>query len=304
MFSGDDSRTQEAMARLAVLLAALLWGTTGTAASFSSQLSPLAIGAFAMGVGGLLQALRARRQIRRDLARLLAMKGLLWLGVLAIAIYPLAFYSAMHLAGVAIGTVIAIASAPFFALLIESFFGHQPPISRRWLVSMVLGVAGVMLLMEPGELGHAPLQQQGPRLAGMLLGLLAGLTYALYSWVARRLMDRGVQSASAMGSLFGLGALLLIPSLLITGEHLFSGVNNLLVIGYMALVPMFIGYLAYGFGLRHVNASKATLLTLFEPVVAALLAVSVVGERLSLAGCLGMGLIMACLLLQAREPGA
>ena len=41
---------------LAVLLAAILWGTTGTVASFAPEFSPFTIGALAMGGGGLLQA--------------------------------------------------------------------------------------------------------------------------------------------------------------------------------------------------------------------------------------------------------
>ncbi|MGV3069534.1 EamA family transporter, partial [Proteus mirabilis] len=34
-----------------VLIAAILWGTTGTAATYAPGLSPLAIGAVAMGIG-------------------------------------------------------------------------------------------------------------------------------------------------------------------------------------------------------------------------------------------------------------
>ncbi|WP_202112877.1 MULTISPECIES: hypothetical protein [unclassified Gilliamella] len=39
---------------LAVILASILWGTTGTVASFAPSLSPLLIGSLAMGVGGIL----------------------------------------------------------------------------------------------------------------------------------------------------------------------------------------------------------------------------------------------------------
>lgn len=63
----------------------------------------------------------------------------------------------------------------------------------------------------------------------------------------------------------------------------------------MALVPMFLGYLCYGYGLARIPASMATTITLLEPVVAALLAVLLVGERLPLSGWAGAGLIIACL---------
>lgn len=283
-------------ARAAVLLASLLWGTTGTVASFSQALSPLAIGAFAMGVGGLLQTLLAWRHIRQALVALQAQWPVLLTGALAIAVYPLAFYSSMRLAGVAIGTVISIGTAPFFTLLLECLIGQGGAVSRRWWLSFALGVTGLALLSLPGA---APASAPAP-VTGTLLGLLAGFTYALYSWVAKRLIAGGIRSQAAMGSLFGLGALLLLPSLLLTGAHLLAPVGNLLVVGYMALVPMFLGYLAFGFGLRHVAASQATLLTLFEPVVAALLAVTVVGEPIPALGWLGMGLILGCLLLQAQ----
>ena len=40
---------------VAVLGAAALWGTTGTVATFAPEVGPLAIGAAALGIGGLLQ---------------------------------------------------------------------------------------------------------------------------------------------------------------------------------------------------------------------------------------------------------
>ncbi|WP_232365120.1 hypothetical protein [Salinimonas marina] len=57
---------------IAVFIAAVLWGTTGTAATFAPEVSAVAIGAVAMGFGGLLQALLAGRQIRQNAAHLKA----------------------------------------------------------------------------------------------------------------------------------------------------------------------------------------------------------------------------------------
>ena len=125
----------------------------------------------------------------------------------------------------------------------------------------------------------------------------------MYSWIARRLIDRGIASRAAMGSMFGLGALLLMPVLFVTGAPLLASVNNFSVGLYMAVVPMFIAYLLFGRGLTVVRASLATTITLLEPVVAALLAVMVVGEKLSLTGWFGIGLISACLLIATlRKP--
>ena len=160
---------------LAVLLASFLWGTTGTVASFASQLSPLAIGAFAMGFGGLLQALQARSQLRQDIARLLQVKPRLLLGGMAIAIYPLAFYSSMKLAGVAAGTVISIATAPFATVVLECVLTRNNTINRRWLISFALGVVGVVMLTSGNAADAAEGQSQAlGKMIGVLLGLVAG----------------------------------------------------------------------------------------------------------------------------------
>ncbi|WP_368396698.1 EamA family transporter [Streptomyces sclerotialus] len=104
---------------LCVPLASVLWGTTGTAATFARAVGPLAIGAVAMGVGGLLQALAAAPRIAREASRLRAQRGAVLLGAVAVGVHPLAFYSSMHLAGVAAGAVVSIGSAPLASVLIE-----------------------------------------------------------------------------------------------------------------------------------------------------------------------------------------
>lgn len=149
-----------------------------------------------------------------------------------------------------------------------------------------------MVLLAFAE-GHSDTGNQG--LIGIVLGLVAGLTYALYSWTARKMMLTGIIPKAAMGATFGLGAVFLLPVLFWTGSPLVASANNLLVGLYMALVPMFIGYLAFGYGLARVKASTAITITLFEPVVAALLAVWIVGERLGVQGWIGIVLILLCL---------
>ena len=103
----------------AVLLTAVLWGTTGTAATFAPGVGPLAIGAAALGIGGLLQAAVAVPALRRERLALAAHRGTLLAGGAAVVVYPLAFYSSMHLAGVAIGTVVSLGSAPLASGLLE-----------------------------------------------------------------------------------------------------------------------------------------------------------------------------------------
>ncbi|CAM3607645.1 DMT family transporter [Rahnella bruchi] len=280
---------------LAVLFASVLWGSTGTAATFAPDVSPLAIGAVAMGLGGLLQALISARGIIASRHRFRQNWRMLLTGALAVGIYPLAFYASMHLAGVTVGTVISIGSAPLLSALIEYSLDGQR-LSRRWMTGAAIGVAGMILLCMAESAGHAATGQSSGVIAGMGLGLIAGLTYALYSWAARHLMQRGIGSRAAMGATFGLGGVFLMPVLFATGAPLLASWNNAAVGAYMALIPMFVGYVCFGYALARIPASMATTITLLEPAVAAVFAVLIVGERLPALGWTGIGLVVLCLI--------
>ncbi|MEU0626242.1 EamA family transporter [Streptomyces sp. NPDC005989] len=282
---------------LAVLLASVLWGTTGTAATFAPEVGPLAIGAAAMGLGGLLQALVAGRRIAGARTELRAQWRTVLVGGAGVALYPLAFYTSMHLAGVAVGTVVSIGSAPLASALIERFADGRT-LSRRWLAGAAPGLAGTVLLCaaEATQAGAGTDTGSARQtVVGVLLGLVAGLTYAVYAWAAHRLITRGVTSRAAMGAVFGLGGLMLLPVLLATGAPLLASWTNAGVGIYMALVPMFTGYVLFGYGLSRIPVSTATTLSLLEPAVAAVFAVLVVGEHLPALGWTGVALVIACL---------
>ena len=111
-------------------------------------------------------------------------------------------------------------------------------------------------------------------------------------------------AALALVSVFGLGGLLLMPVLAVTGGPILHSGGNLAVAAYMALIPMFLGYVLFGRGLATVPASTATTVTLTEPAVATLLAVVVVGERLGPLGWAGLLVLAAVLALLALAPPA
>lgn len=285
----------------ALTVTSLLWGTTGTAATFAPGVSPLAIGAAALGIGGLLQAAIAGPHLRGARGALRKNARTAVIGGLAVAIYPLAFYSSMHLAGVAVGTVVSLASAPLASGVLERVVDGRR-LDRWWLAAATLGVIGSALLCA-SKLG-SPAASVWPTLAGIALGLLAGATYATYTWAAHGLMHTGIDRGAAMGAVFGLGGLLLMPVLAVTGGSILETPGNLAVTAYMALIPMFLGYLLFGCGLTKVTASTATTVTLLEPAVATLLAVLVVGERLTVPGWVGLATTGVSLVILALAPAS
>ncbi|MBO0149581.1 EamA family transporter [Vibrio sp. Vb2424] len=292
--------TDYQLGTLSILFASTLWGTTGTAASLAPDVSALAIGAFSMGIGGFMQACLSAKSLKRDFRKVVHKKKTLLISIIALATYPQAFYSSMRFTGVAIGTVISISTAPFFSALLECLFSRNQTITKRWMMSFAIGVIGITLLLA-SESSANSLFDQDMKHWGVLLGLLAGLTYAIYSWGVKAMIDHGIESQTAMGSVFGIGGVLLLPTLFITGDNLFASSTNTAVMLYMALIPMGLGYVAFGFGLRFVTASGASILTLFEPVIAAALAVAIVGEEISFIGWVGITLTLVCLFLQSKS---
>lgn len=206
-------------------------------------------------------------------------------GAAAVAVYPLAFYTSMSLAGVAVGVTLTIGSSPVAAALIERIACRRR-LPGAWAASTAAAVSGAVLLgASDARLGNGP-----PRsiAAGIVLALAAGSCYAGYSVAAGHLISRGAPPRVAMGSMFGLAAALLLPVLALTGQTLLTAAHGILVAAYLAVFPMGIGYLLFGRGLQGTPASTATAVSLLEPVVAALLAELVAGQQLSGLGWAGI----------------
>ena len=243
---------------VALLLASLLWGTTGTSATFlPHDVSPIAIGASTMGIGGLLLFITSPR-LSLGVLRDRSARRWVALGAIGVFVYPLAFYSAMNLAGVAIGNVVALGSGPVFAALYE-WVGERRPLSRRWAVSTglaVLGIAGLAIGRQAGSGGVS-----AGTVPGVALGLLAGAAYALYTYASSRAIQAGEPSRGVMGAMFGIGAVLLLPVLLITGAPLLQSWSTVAIAGYLAIGPMFVAYLLFGIGLLLVFGGLAILVT-------------------------------------------
>ncbi|HWR86513.1 MAG TPA: EamA family transporter [Rhodoglobus sp.] len=284
----------------ALVLASVLWGTTGTAASLMpDDVSPLAIGASTMAVGGALLFSTAVRRSRAALRDSAARRWLL-LGAAGVFVYPLAFYASMDLAGVAIGNVVSLGTGPVFAALLEWLF-ERHRLSTLWAACTAAALTGVVLLALGG---HGAGTGGGAIVPGVLLGLLAGLSYALYAYASSRAIRSGQPARGVMGGMFGLGAVALLPVLLAFGAPLLQSWGTVGVAAYLALGPMFVAYVLFGIGLRTLRSSTATTITLLEPFVATLLAVLVVGERLDAVGWVGLALILAAVtaLATARRP--
>ncbi|MGW7579539.1 EamA family transporter [Kitasatospora sp. NPDC054768] len=284
-----------------ILIAAVLWGTTGTASSLAPGGAPAAgIGAAGLVLGGLLLLLtdRAARVLPRVCGP--RERWLLAAGAVAVAGYPVTFYPAVGRTGVAVATVIALGSAPVFTGLL-GWLTRQGRPGGRWAGATALAVLGCALLV------------LGPKLAGgggavdplgVLLAALSGLSYAGYSLIGGRLITAGHPSGGVMGAMFGGGALIVLPVLLAGDLEWLASARGAGVVLHLAVVTTFLAYWLFGHGLRHTTAQTATTLTLAEPAVAAVLGVAALGERLPALSWCGLAVLaagLAFLALPARR---
>jgi DME family drug/metabolite transporter len=285
-----------ASALLALVTACALWGTTGVVATFmTDDVSPLAVGAFTMGVGGIVLLAITWRSARSVFTVPGAMRWVA-LGGLGVFVYPLAFYTSMDLVGVAVGNSIALGSGPLFAGVIEGFATRKRP-TALWAVALGVAIVGLVLVALDRNSGESN------SVLGIALGLLAGAAYALYSVSGARLIAAGVTFRGSMGAVFGSGSIPLLGVLALTGTPLVSDAGNLARGAYLAVGPLVLAYLLFGYALTRVSAASATLVTLLEPVFSVVLAVIILGETLSQAGWLGIVLLISAVALASvRRP--
>lgn len=287
------------MSRLQVLLACVCFGTTGTAQALGPDASSITVGAARVAVGALL-LLAAEWAMKRRAAHGGATPAWplrpLAVGALGVAAYQLCFFAAVKDTGVAVGTVVALGSAPALAGLGGWLLDRAVP-GRAWALATALACAGVATLALGGG------SNSDVSAPGVALALGAGAAYAAFVLASKRLLDQGHQVEPVMARLFGLGALLLSPALLLGDAAWLATAPGAAMALWLGAVPTAIAYILFASGLRHLPANEVATLTLAEPVTAALLGAAVLGERPGPTALVGIVIILAGLaVLAAPRP--
>lgn len=273
---------------LLVLSGAVLWGTTGTTQALAPEgATPLAIGAMRLLVGGLcLLAIALFRKAFKPGGYW--PKHLVAVAAISMAAYQPFFFGGVAKTGVAVGTVVGIGSAPIMAgILVFLFRGERP--GWKWLVSTLLAITGCYLLFTVKE-------NVTVNYVGVLMSLGAGLAYASYVVFSKSLLDKNYPEA-VIAVVFCISALLLLPLLLTQPLNWLLEWRGVVVALHLGIVATAIAYFLFSRGLSLVPAATAVTLTLAEPLTAATLGVTVLGERLTAPAFAGIGLLLVGILI-------
>ncbi len=276
---------------LLVLAAGVLWGTSGTSQALAPEgVDPWSLGTLRLVVGGA--ALMLLAFLRGGLG---TGRWPLWGTLLAgffVAAYQLSFFTALSRTGVAVGTLVAIGSSPVMAGVLGFILRGERP-GRAWGVATVLAVAGCGLLVGGG--GGIAVDT-----AGVLLALCAGASYACYTMAIKVLLP-GRTSEAVMAVVFSLGAVMLSPLLFFSDLQWVAEPRGIAVVVYLGVVVTALSYWLFARGLRSVPVASAVTLSLAEPLVAALLGILFLGERLSPMALCGIPLLFAGLAVLAAS---
>ncbi|MDF2519950.1 MAG: DMT(drug/metabolite transporter) superfamily permease, partial [Clostridia bacterium] len=187
--------------------------------------------------------------------------------------------------GKASTAAILISSNPIFVMLFSSIILKE---KASWdkLVCIILGIGGISLIIFKGNSG-------GDTLASLLLGVLASLTFGLYT-VLGKLKSEGISSITMISISSILGSLFYIPVLIYYRLPIFNIPQGTLVkVLYLGVFLSGIAYITYMEALKTLTASKGAMVFFLKPVLASALAVIFLGEALSAKTIVGMLLVLA-----------
>ncbi|MCZ6556368.1 MAG: DMT family transporter [SAR324 cluster bacterium] len=230
---------------------------------------------------------------RRKGLKLPARRGWWLLGACGVllVLHWAAFFHSIQVSTVAVG-LLAYATAPVFAVLLEPFWFREP-FSLRSLLASMLSLAGVALLIARWELGDSTLQ-------GASWGVVAGSSFAVLSLINRELR-REHDAAELAFIQDGLAAMLLLPLLPLFWEQ--PAPRDLALLAVLGVVFTALAHGLYIQALRGVRVRMATLVSTMEHVYGVALAALLLGEIPSPRTIAGGVLILAAVTWVTLKPG-
>lgn len=218
-------------------------------------------------------------------------------GIMSMVFFNYCYFKAIVITDLSVAAVL-LYTAPAFVLVISALL-FKEKLTMKQLLSLVLAFLGCVLVT--GVLG-SDIVLGGQSL---LIGLGAGIGYALYSIFSRFALNRGYESLTITFWTFVFASLGSIP--FITGDfpHLCDVMAGspgricftLLFVVESTVLP----YIIYTWGLSHMKTGTAAIIASIEPVVATLIGVLVYQEALTLLQLAGIVMVLGSVVLCSQK---
>ena len=289
-------RSGEVRGYFLIVVASVLWGTIGVLAKFAYALGvqpDVLIGLRLMvGFGTLfcVLVLFARGSLRVDRRDALV---LLVFGVVGVTLQRLSYFYAVSLTTATVAAILFYTYPVFLSLYAWLFFGERLTL---WdVLAIVLTFVGVAFAVRVYD--FTVLRADA---VGVLFGLGSSAFFVVYFVLVRRLRSR---YASLTLTVFGdgIGALVLAPLVVVSFSEVVRFPWQVWVLVLMiAWFPSLLAYLLYSHAVKYVKA-KGSVLSVMEPLSAAVFSTLLVGERFEALQLVGIALALSGVILLFRH---
>jgi drug/metabolite transporter (DMT)-like permease len=246
------------------------------------EFPPLLLGALRIGIAGVFvapiywQSMRAQRKRwwPSGNASLLVFLAIANVGNQLLFIFGLSRTSPAHSAWI-------LGTCPIFVLLIAASMGLER-ITIPKVAGMTLALSGVAYLARQASgAAGAPMAQAS--LDGDAITALAGILFSFFAVYAKKATE--IYSSITVNGISYMGGALVLAPIIAWRAPAFAFAQVTTAgwcsLVYMAIFPSVICYLIYYHALTRVSASRVTAFIYLEPVIATLLAVAFLGERIT-----------------------
>ena len=257
---------------LALILATAIWGGVYVVSRVVLRyIPPVPLVELRLAISGLIMLAFYRRSAVRATAGdyLWALvSGTLGFGLSLVAQFYGTYWSSAH-----IGSLVTASSPAFIALLALPVLGERLRPAQVWAI--VLALAGALVVMAPGAGGGATVR-------GVLMLVLAAVTWAVYTVFNRRLARRqGLWFISFWTTFFAFLGLLPLSGEVLSLPWNSYGPSLYLGLGYIGIISTAIAMYLWNYGFTQMPAATAGLFLFVQPIVGTLLGVLLLGEHLT-----------------------
>ena len=296
-------RTKQKKGYILVLTAGALWGTIGF---FATLLSRMGMNAGPVAFFRVLSS-----AVMLGLILIIKGKGIslfrigkrgliscMLIGFVSQAFYNVCYMNAIEQNGMATAAVFLYTSPIYVAVLSRLFF--REPLSGNKILAILINMVGCILTVTGGEFADMKVSA-----FGLIMGILAGFTYALLPILSRTgAADENPYTAAFYGQVFGT---LLLFFLIRPWQNIgvsFSWKILFVLIGF-GIIPSAMAYVAYYGGLSKITeTSKVPVMASVETVVAAGIGLLAFGQKLGAVKLLGIALVLCSIAVMNMQKGS
>jgi len=283
---------------LLVMGAGFLWGFMGILAklAYTQSIGPISLAWFRLVVAiPLLGAflLVKRYQIRVSRHEIILFIGF---GFCSLTVFEALYFTSYSYTTVQHAAALLYTAPAFVAILSRLILKEK--FTRSKVAAVALSVTGALLIV--GILRGQPLFGSTTQL-GDWLAIASGLAYS--SWyIFGKVLGETREPAVTTFIAMVFGAILLLPVMLVfEGLHPPTNMYGWELIAIVGLVPTAIAYVLYLTGLKLIDATKASVFAIVEPLTAAVFGYMLLQEMLSYDSIVGFILIISSIVLLARS---